>query len=83
MHYLKCSINITHTILGAAEDPWHLASIFRCTINIYNSGNCILQICVCVVYSETRHHTQANVTFGAFICRALSHTMSRTKAAAK
>jgi len=28
MHYLQCSINITHTILVAAEDPWHLASLF-------------------------------------------------------
>jgi len=28
MHYLKCSINITYTILVAAEDPWHLASLF-------------------------------------------------------
>ena len=31
IHHLKCSINITHTILVAAKDPRHLASHFNIT----------------------------------------------------
>ena len=65
-----CKRFITHIILVAAEGLWNLDHCFITTHSIYNWGD--LQIYSGVIFRETRHHTQAHITSGAFIHCAFS-----------
>jgi hypothetical protein len=65
MHYVKSSVNILllayfcllQTIRGTLD---------HYSITIDNFG--VLHVHVCVKVRETRHHAQAEITFGALIC---------------
>ena len=55
--------------------PW--ITVLQTTHIIHNEGD--LQIYFCVIFLETRHHTQAHITSGALIHYALSLAMRRTQ----
>ena len=65
MHYIKSSVNILllayfcllQTIRGTLD---------HYSITIDNFG--VLHVHFCVKVRETRHHAQAEITFGALIC---------------
>ena len=69
MHYIKSSVNILllayfcllQTIRGTLD---------HYSITIDNFG--VLHVHFCVKVRETRHHAQADITFGALICCSLS-----------
>ena len=50
------------------------------THSIHKEGD-ILQIYICVIFCETRHHAQVHVTSGALVHCALSFSVKRTQTA--
>jgi hypothetical protein len=79
MHYIKCGVNSSFV-----TQFWLLRKVcgtldhyFITQHSIHKEGD-ILQIYLCVIFHETRHHAQAHVTSGALIHRALSLAARRT-----
>ena len=61
LYYIKFVVNSSLLIiLAAAYGLWHLGSLFIKT-HSFHKGD-ILQIYFCVIFCETRHHTQAHIT---------------------
>jgi hypothetical protein len=69
MHFIKSSVNILlltyFWLLQAIR-----GTLDHYSITIYNFGG--LQVHFCVKVRETRHHAQADITFGALVCGFLS-----------
>ena len=60
-----------------------LRNIHDAVITTQTNSSGGLQIYFCMIFYETRHHAQAQVTFGALINHALALTITWTKMAAK
>jgi hypothetical protein len=79
MYYIECGVNgllltqfwLLQKVCGSLDH------CFIVTYIIHNEGD--LQIYLGVIFLETRHHAQADITSGAFIHCALSLATRRTQ----
>jgi hypothetical protein len=56
MHYIKFSVNILLHTSGCCRSLWHLGSLFFHISHYF-----------CIIFHETKHHTQAYITFYALV----------------